>query len=54
MATKLPSPPKKPKESAPVSSWENYDKRHKEWASKCAKIKAGHKKKEALIKKHRR
>ena len=38
--------PKKPKLSAPVSSWEKYDERVK-------KHNADKRKKEALIKKHR-
>jgi len=56
--------PKKPKASAPVSSWEKYDHAKKavdkhnaeklrEHTKKVAAIKAAHKKKEALIKKHK-
>jgi hypothetical protein len=38
--------PKKPKASAPLSTWEKYDKRHREYV-------AAQRKKEALVKKHR-
>ena len=55
--------PKKPKVSAPVSSWEKYDTavkavdKHnadklKAWHKKCSDIKAAAHKKAALIKKH--
>jgi hypothetical protein len=37
--------PKKPKKSSPLSSWENYDKKLKEFES-------ARKKKEAIVKKH--
>ena len=38
--------PKRPKTSASVSAWENYDKRYSQWMH-------DKKKKAALIKKHR-
>lgn len=49
---KLPKKPKKPKASAPVSSWEKFDERMKAYDRKIAGIKAGKKKKENLIKKY--
>jgi len=52
MAKKKPKAPKKPKRSAPVGSWEKYDKRHAEWKKKCHDIDAAEKKKESLIKKY--
>lgn len=62
-APKKTRPPKKPKQSASVKVWENYDKRYKDWQKKEADkqrdykcrisgIESAKKKKESLIKKY--
>jgi len=52
MAKKLPKKPRKPKASASLKSWENFDTRMKNWHKKCSDIKNGAKKKESLMKKY--
>lgn len=49
---KLPKKPRKPKASAGLSTWQNFDERVKNWKKKCSDITNGHKKKEALVKKY--
>lgn len=49
---KKPKAPKKPKASAPLSSWERYDAKMREHHKKISGIGAAHKKKASLIKKY--
>ncbi len=49
---KLPKKPRKPKTSASLRTWENFDTRYKAWEKKVSDIKNGHKRKETLIKKY--
>jgi len=49
---KYPKKPKRPKMSATIKTWENFDKRMKEWESKCRSIDAAIKRKQSLIKKY--
>ena len=49
---KMPSKPKKPKQSASLASWEKYDQKVKDWHKKCNEIKNAKNKKASLIKKH--
>lgn len=49
---KYPAKPKKPKISAPITAWERYDQRMKDWEKRKKEIDAAKKKKAALIKKH--
>lgn len=49
---KKPKAPKRPKKSASITAWENYDKKMKAHHAKISGIGAAHKKKEALIKKY--
>lgn len=55
MATKrkgVGKPPKKPKRTASLKTWENYDKRVKEYHKRHAQKTADARKKEALIKRY--
>ena len=49
---KKPKAPKRPKKTATLKQWENYDKKMKEHHAKVNGIGAAHKKKESLIKKY--
>ncbi len=49
---KLPKHPKKPKASATLRTWENYDVRVKEWQKRCNAILHEQSKKATLIKKY--
>lgn len=52
MARKLPKRPRKPKASASLQTWMNFENRYKAWQKKCSDIKNAKKKKESLIKKY--
>lgn len=49
---KYPKKPKRPKASASLKTWENYDSRMKAWAKKCKEIDAAKNKKETIRKKY--
>jgi hypothetical protein len=51
---KLPKKPKKPREGASLTTWENYTSRVSDWKKKVAKVHADKKKKKNLIEKSRR
>ena len=52
MAKKYPKKPRKPKASASLKVWENFEKRMKEWEKKCRDIDANVKKKEKIRNKY--
>lgn len=49
---KAPKAPKKPKRSASIKVWENFDKKMADHKKKVSAIEAAKKKKESLIKKY--
>lgn len=49
---KYPKKPTRPKRSSSIKTWENFDKRMKEWEAKKRAIDAAIKRKESLIKKY--
>jgi len=49
---KLPKKPKKPRASASLTTWQNFEGRYKAWQKKCSDIKNAKKRKESLIKKY--
>ena len=49
---KMPKKPKKPRASSSIAAWERFAARHREWVSKCHKIKSDKKRKESLIKRY--
>lgn len=49
---KLPKKPRKPRASAPLSSWLKFDAKMHAWHKKVSEIKSGEKKREQLIKKY--
>jgi len=49
---KLPKAPKKPRQSAGLTAWQNFDERVKNWRKKCSDIKNGQKRKQSLQKKY--
>lgn len=51
MARKLPKKPKKPRQSASLTAWQNYEKRYKDWEKKVKEIESDKKKKAQLINK---
>ncbi len=50
---KYPKKPRKPKASASIKVWENFEKRMKEWDKKKKEIDAAIKKKEQIRNKYR-
>jgi len=52
MAKKYPKAPKRPKRSASLRTWENYNKRHAEWRKRCSQIDSERKRKENLMNKN--
>lgn len=53
MAKKLPKKPKAPKITASLETWLKYDKKVAEHKRKVASHHSGHKRKAALIRKHK-
>lgn len=51
-AKRYPKHPKKPKASATLRSWENYDIRVKDWHKRCSEIDQEKRRKETLVKKY--
>jgi hypothetical protein len=51
---KLPKKPKKPRASASITSWQNFDARYKAWQKKVSDIKNSKKRKETLVAKYAR
>lgn len=49
---KLPKKPRKPKRSASLASWQNFDARVADWKNKVSQILSERTKKETLIKKY--
>lgn len=53
MAKKKTKAPKRPKASASITAWKNYDDRHKAWVKKNNEIAADERQRQSLIKKYR-